>query len=146
MRAFHFGLVGPVKRGTAGEFALHVQCAWRIEGAKGIVTGSSDLWRPISTDPDWESWNYENGNLQDALLHEWLGGYDEQTHSYINLDERLRIEAIGADDCGGATFILSGGFRLVLFPEGSEGEDWRLFEPRTDASHLVIEGGRIAGE
>ena len=143
MRTFHFGSVRPVERGTVGEYALHVQCAWRIEGANGIVTGSADLWRPLSPDADREAWNYEDGNLQDALLQEWLGGYDEQTHSCFNPDGRLVVEATGTDDCGGADFTLSGGFRLVLFPEGSDGEDWRLFQPQTDAAHLVVEGGRI---
>jgi len=143
MRAFHFGTVRPVERGTVGEYALHVQCAWRIEGAAGIVTGSADLWRPLRPDVDGEAWNYEDGNLQDALLQEWLGGYDEQTRSCVNPDGRLLVEAIGTDDCGGANFTLSGGFRLVLFPEGSGGEDWRLFQPRTDAVHLVVEGGKI---
>jgi hypothetical protein len=146
MHAFHVGTVRPVERGSVGEYALHVQCAWRIEGANGIVTGSADLWRPLSPDIDREAWNYEDGNMQDALLHKWLGGYDEQTYSCFNADGRLVVEAVGADDCGGANFTLSGGFRLVLFPEGSDGENWRLFQPRTDAAHLVIEGGRITEE
>jgi hypothetical protein len=37
----------------------------------------------------------------------------------------------------------SGGFRLVLFPAGSCGEDWRLFRPGSEESHFVIAGGKI---
>ncbi len=143
MRGFHFGAVRPIDRGTAGEYSLHIQCPWRIEGPNGILTGSSDLWRPLSSDVDWNTWTYERGNLQDALLREWLGGYDEGTRSLINPDERLVVEAVKADDYGGATIALSGGFRLVLFPDGSDDENWRLFQCQTDAAHLVVEGGRI---
>jgi hypothetical protein len=42
MRTFQFGTLRPVDRGSVGDFALHVQCPWRIEGPDGIVTGRSD--------------------------------------------------------------------------------------------------------
>jgi hypothetical protein len=51
MRMFDFGELQTVRsklRGkdrfrTVGQFALHVQCPWRIEGPDGLVTGLSDL-------------------------------------------------------------------------------------------------------
>jgi hypothetical protein len=46
MRGFHFGPIRVVEGGTVGDYALHVQCPWRIEGSQGIVTGRSDLWEP----------------------------------------------------------------------------------------------------
>lgn len=46
MRTFQFGTLREVERGSVGDFALHVQCPWRIEGPAGIVTGRLDLWEP----------------------------------------------------------------------------------------------------
>ena len=47
LRNFQFGPMRAVEGGTLGEWALHVQCPWRIEGPDGnIVTGRSDLWEP----------------------------------------------------------------------------------------------------
>jgi hypothetical protein len=146
MRGFHFGQVRKIEKGTVGEYALHIQCPWRIEGPQGIVTGRSDLWKPAEDSPevDWETWDYEeNENLQDKLIAEWLQAYDPQTRSFVNETDRLVVETVQGDAYGGATIALSGGFRLILFPAGTEGEDWRVFHPKSDEPHFVITGGRI---
>ena len=146
LRGFHFGHIRQLKRGTAGEYALHIQCPWRLEGPSGIVTGRSDLWEPaaIVPDMDWENWDYEKGaNLQDKEIGVLMGSYDPQTRSYVNDGDRLVVEAVRADACGGATIVLSGGYRLVLFPDRSRGEDWRIFRSGTDEPHLVIAGGKV---
>lgn len=147
MRGFHFGRVtfGQDGKRSAGEFVLHVQCAWRIEGPDGIVTGRTDLWEPAepNEDIDWDTWDYEEDeNLQDRQIGTLLGGYDPKTRSAMNEAEHLIVEGVDADEWGGATISLSGGYRLVLFPAGSTGEDWRLFRPSAEA-HFVVGGGRI---
>ncbi|MEO7193078.1 MAG: hypothetical protein ABI051_18685 [Vicinamibacterales bacterium] len=66
--------------------------------------------------------------------------------SAANHGSLLVVEQVHGDDYGGASLELSGGYRLVLFPAGTQGEDWRIFQPSTDEPHFVIEGGRaIAG-
>jgi hypothetical protein len=58
-----------------------------------------------------------------------------------------RRKGIQANQCGGATIFLSGGFRLVIFPDCSEGEDWRIFCcDGVNERHFVIEGGTIEEE
>jgi hypothetical protein len=56
--------------------------------------------------------------------------------------DRFTVEGVDADDFGGAVLALSGGYRIVIFPAGSTGEDWRLFR-RSSRPHFVIAGGRI---
>lgn len=147
MRGFHFGrIIVEAKNRSRGEFALHIQCPWHIEGPDGIVTGRSDLWEPADQDKeiDWDTWNYEDGeNLQDHRVGALLKGYDPKTRSFVNETESLIVEAIDADDFGGVAISLSGGYRLVLFPSGSVGEDWRLFQPSSDPKHFVIAGGAV---
>ena len=146
MRGFHFGEVRPHREGTVGEYALHIQCAWRIDGQEGIVTGRSDLWEPAEVDArvDWDHWDYEkDGNLQDKLIGALLGGYDPKTRSFVNETSLLVVEAVEADAFGGATILLSGGYRLLLFPAGCNGEDWRVFRNRPDEPHFVVSGGRV---
>src|SRR6516162_3809503 len=74
MRTFQFGTLRPVDRGSVGDFALHVQCPWRIEGPDGIVTGRLDLWDPVEENaPFDDNWNCETSpNLQDVRLQQWL--------------------------------------------------------------------------
>jgi hypothetical protein len=140
LRNFQFGQIRNVEpRGTVGEYGLHIQCPWRIEGPDGIVTGRSDLWNPADPDAkvDWDSWDYDkDANLQDTRIAELLG-------SPMNVSNRLIVEAVDADDFGGATIQLSGGYRLVIFPAGTRGEDWRIFRPKLDEPHFVVSGGRI---
>lgn len=142
MRGFHFGRMREVPGGTVGEYALHIQCPWRMEGPNGIVTGSSDLWEPAYDDPDidWDTWDYDayGGNLQDRRLAELLGGYDPATRSLVNQTDILMVESVSADTYGGLGITLSGGYELVLFPAGTAGEDWRLLP-----SHFVVSSGRI---
>jgi len=149
MRVFHFGRVTieEAKSRSYGEFALHIQCPWRIEGPDGIVTGRDDLWEPAepNDDIDWDSWDFEkNDNLQDRRIRSLLGGHDTLTRSAVNATSLLVVEHISTDAVGGATLSLSGGYRLVIFPSGSaDGEDWRLLEPPSERPHFVVGGGRI---
>jgi hypothetical protein len=135
MRTFQFGTLRPVDRGSVGDFALHVQCPWRIEGPDGIVTGRLDLWEPVEDNaPFDENWDYEKSpNLQDARLERWLARNEVS----------LVVKSVDADEFGGATISFGQGFVLHLFPAGTRGEDWRMFRPKTDAPHLVIIGGVV---
>jgi hypothetical protein len=146
LRNFQFGRVRAVRSGTVGEYALHVQCPWRIEGPEGIVTGRADLWEPAEPSPeiDWDTWDYERDeNLQDRRLAALLAGYDPETRSFVNEADYLVVEDVQADDCGGAVIWLTGGYRLALFPAGTRGEDWRVFRPGTGGPHFVVAGGSI---
>ncbi len=146
MRGFHFGEIKPTPRGTSGVYVLHIQCAWRIDGSDGIVTGSSDLWRPAEKGPefDWDTWHYEKSeNLQDQKIGLLLQDYDATTRSYVNTTSLLVVEDIKADCCGDVTITLSGGYRLRLFPDCSVEENWRLFKADSSDPHFVIEGGNF---
>lgn len=158
MRVLHFGPIREVesrllsrrksksKKGTVGDFALHIQCAWRLEDENGIVTGRTDLWEAAEDNPDidWDTWDYDKDeNLQDKRLGSLLGGYDPETRSFMNHNDLLVVENFQTDNYGGVTLFLSGGYRLVIFPAGSQGENWRFFRPGTEGNHLVISGGKI---
>jgi hypothetical protein len=140
MRGFHFGEVRPLERGNAGEFALHIECPWRMDGPDGIVTGWTDIWRYPGPRPP-EGWTWDHGpNLQDQRLAELLGGFDEATGSYVNATELLVVESVAAGHYGDVRIYLSGHHRLVIFPDASVGEHWRIFRCHTDDPHFVAEG------
>ncbi len=139
MRTLQFGTLCPVDRGSVGDFALHIQCPWRIEGLDGIMTGRSDLWEPVESGPDIdrEAWDYEKGpNLQDAQLEQLLAQHGQS----------LVVREVDANDFGDATVAFDGGYVLRLFPAGTRSEDWRLFRPATDDPHFVISGGKVESD
>jgi len=134
----------PHPRGNQGAYVLHVQCPWRLEHDGRIYTGESDLWDPSSDAIDDADWDYEKGNLQDERLHELLGGTDPVTGSTLNVGGLLTVESASGTELGDAVILLSGGYRLVIWPDGSAGESWRLLGHQV-AEHFVICGGEIEG-
>ncbi len=137
MRTLQFGKLVDREGGcSVGEYALHIQCSWRIEGPAGIVTGRLDLYEPADqTAPiDWDTWQYDkNPNLQDKLFQEFF----EQHQT------ALIVKTIDADECGGAVLEFENGYKLRLFPAGTESEDWRIFVPGDLDSHFLISGGKF---
>jgi hypothetical protein len=135
MRVLQFGALRQNERSSVGDFALHIQCPWRIQGQGVIITGRSDLWEPIEPEPDfdWDNWDYEKSpNLQDFLIDQWMKDRGV-----------LTVRKVDADEYGGATIAFDEGFALHLFPAGTRGEDWRLFCPKTGTPHFVVSGGKI---
>lgn len=144
MRVFGFGALRPYRKGTAGKFALHIQCPWRLEGPEGIITGRSDLYVPAEEPDesfDWDSWDYErDGNRQDMRVADLLRGSDLHSRSPVDVTESLIVEAIDADELCGVAISISGGYRLVVFPDSAKGEHWRFFRPGSGLPHFVVSG------
>jgi len=147
-RGFHFGHITVQEDGkrSYGEWALNIQCPWRLEGPSGIVTGDEDIFIPADqeSEVDFNTWDYEtDGNLQDKMIGELFKIYDLKTRSHVNSPGFMVVEKVDGDNFGGAWIYLSGGYRLVLFPSGSAYDQWRLFQPSSDEPHFVISGGKI---
>lgn len=145
MKNFQFGALRPHPsgRGTLGEYALHIQCPWRLTQIGHIVTGSEDYYQPEETDKEVDLEDWRAGNLQRKRLGEVLQSFDSATRSWVNGTDELVVESVAADDFGGFELILSGDFRVQVFPCGSRGEYWRFFEPGGDGPHLVVKDSLI---
>jgi hypothetical protein len=135
MRTLQFGnTVDRIGGGVVGEYALHIQCPWRLDGPTGIVTGSGDLYEPYAQKEELrESFDWDkDDSLQDGVLRELLKGYDENTKQIVNSTNVLTVEAVETDSAGGFSLRLSGCFRLLVFPNCTRSEAWRLFRPSKD--------------
>ncbi|WP_233800209.1 hypothetical protein [Paraburkholderia sp. HP33-1] len=106
-------------------WALHIQCVWTLsEAGKVIATEES------------------------------LEGSDEEANAFaLRLRQLLArnvpiiVESISVNSDCGLIVSLSQTFRLIVAPDvTSDREDWRFFESKRDAKHLVIEGGTVAPE
>jgi hypothetical protein len=121
-----------------GDFALHVQCPWRISGHGGVVTGSADVFTPANASiPEWEFDPDRPGNaIADRELRRWLESYAHRP---------LAIVEVEVDRCGGFSLQLSEGFAFDVFPDASAqdpeyGEYWRLLRPGQEIPHFVMRG------
>ncbi len=144
MKVLHFGVIRPHSsgRGTVGSHAFHIQCPWRIVTEEGVLTGASDRFAPPSEGAEVNDEDKRSGNLQRVRIQSLLNGYDSSTKSYVNATDNLVVISVSSDKWGGADLLLSGGYRLQIFPDSSLDEDWRVIE--TGGPHIVIEAGRAA--
>ncbi len=145
MRMLHFGKARVVPKGRVGDYTLHPQCPWRVEGPDGIVTGSDDLWEPANEE-DWhENWSYDGSEtLQDARLRELLEGPGAGTTSSDSEITRLIVEAVEAAGNGDLSIVLTGVYKFAVFVCGIRDESWRFFSPQSGGGHLVFIGGKMS--
>lgn len=139
MKNFQFGQIRPhpSRKGTVGDFALHVQCPWRFVTNNRILTGSTDYYEPAVEGEEVTLDDFRCGNLQRHRLQEIFRTYDAETRSLLNETDSLTVLSVHTDCHGGFDLELSGGFRLQVFPDGSRTENWRFFSPGDDDSHFV---------
>jgi len=149
MRTLQFGNTQPrVGGGVVGEYALHVQCPWRLEDESSVITGNDDLYVPYEQNDELaEPFDYEKReSLQERILRDLLKGYDSDTKQTVNSTNLLTVAAVEADAAGGFCLNLSGGYRFFVFINGTRREAWRLFKPSKDGArssekHFVVPRG-----
>ena len=118
-----------------GQYALHVQCAWRLAGPRGIIVASCDRFYPAgdpdNIPPDF-AWDKAGANRRDERLTAFFAQCG---------DAFPVVQRIEADRLGGLRIVLSGDVTLDLFPDDSlENEHWRFFQPRSGEKHFVVTG------
>jgi hypothetical protein len=122
------------------EYALHIQCSWRITLNNKIIVASRDFYSPNSkwdddNDDDFE-WDKQGNNR-----------FDELIEIFMKNNEQLKVKQIDADNIGGVILTFSNGCVLEIFPDSSEDDDqsehWRFFNRKENGPHFVVTGNGI---
>jgi len=153
MACFQFGSrhMRKTSRGEdceVGDYALHVQCSWRIVRGDEIVVGRADLYEP--EDPVKEAadtyFDWQKANLQDAKI------------AKLFTDDKRQFAVVGVAlrAAGKLDILFDDELRLEVFPDSSVARDdmehWRLFAPghSSDLSvtkpHIVFSGAGLRYE
>lgn len=122
------------------EYALHIQCSWRITKGNKILVASRDFYSPSSRwDEDNEDfdWDVQGNNL-----------FDERIVSFMeDVKGHLIVERIDSDEVGGLKVFLSENYVLEAFPDTSEDDEysefWRFLNHRGDSPHFIVTGNGI---
>lgn len=141
---FHFSLPSLVEsregEEIVSEYALHIQCSWRISSPQGIIVASGDRTYPRG-DPysdDEFDWTEPGANRCDEKL-KWL--FSSSLASY------LIVTSVTSDALGGANIYFERKMALHIFPDDSVlNERWRFFQPQTNGSlgiAVEISEGRL---
>jgi hypothetical protein len=115
------------------DFALHVDCPWRIYNESQIVVGSQDIFYPW--DSPWTEpvpvgfdWDVSGANRCDHFFE-----------SFIKAHPPLIVESVAVDRFGSLHLSFSSAFGLDVFPNiGTPDEVWRLFRPGAEEPHFVM--------
>ncbi|HUJ30461.1 MAG TPA: hypothetical protein VLY23_04225 [Candidatus Acidoferrum sp.] len=137
MATFQFGRRLPTqdffgKATEVGDYALHVQCAWRIVQRGHIAVASGDLYYPAKYDgnlPLAEEFDWgRSANRRDALIQDL----------FSEGQPILIVREIETGLAARFRLILTGDAELEVFPDDSmRHEHWRLLSPLTETSHFV---------
>jgi hypothetical protein len=121
-----------------GEYALHIQCAWRLVRDSEIVVGFADWVVERSAEGDDE----DEEAVDEAVVEEEdesQGVYDRLTKA---LSESPRVIELVHVRGGGFSLALEGGLYLETFPSLSESdpddEFWRLLRCLESTPHFVV--------
>ena len=125
------------KKEEVAEYALHIQCSWRIAKGYKIVVGSRDFYSPrtgLENENEHFEWDIQGNNR-----------FDERIESLIkDINEQMIVERVESDEVGGLKIFLSQGYLLEVFPNTSEDDEysefWRLFNRKEDSPHFVVTG------
>ncbi|HEX3053674.1 MAG TPA: hypothetical protein VHP83_23650 [Aggregatilineaceae bacterium] len=139
---FHFGsqrtITYPRGTKTVGEYALHVQCSWRIATTEQVIVASRDLYYPPNNDrniPDDFDWDVHMGNRHDQRMALFLENL---------VSAPLRVAVIEVGLAGNLKLFFSGTCALEIFPDDSftdsSSEHWRFFRPGDIKNHFVVTG------
>lgn len=118
-----------------GEYALHVQCAWRITRDDQVLVGNVDLYYPARSAPESDlnrfDWDHM-ANRRDELIRElFIGERTEFPIIRVDVGQAYNLRIITESIC------------LEIFPNDTTSEEyWRFFRPNTEEEHLVARSAR----
>jgi hypothetical protein len=136
MQTFGFGLGRDLpdrdgKLRHVPDFALHIQCAWRLVEREAAVVADRDLFYPADVTselPDHFEWQ-EQLSRRTALLERF---FQERSNSIV-------VRAIRARSDGALKIKFNDYLELQIFPNSTYPgtEHWRIFRPRSRHEHFV---------
>jgi hypothetical protein len=120
-----------------GEYALHVQCAWRLSQGDRVITGNGDLYDPAVIQSEKSDSNLDWKKQPTRV--------DELMQSLFEHDTRqLVVQSVEVGVAANLSIQLGRGFLLEIFPNYSAVDEyWRLLKPGKDEPHFVVTGNGI---
>lgn len=122
-----------------GDYAIHIQCAWRIMKSGRMLVASRDLYlsaRIDTADPATEEEFSEMRTRRDVLISQLFMGEAEYSVRTVELRE-----------CFGLRLEMTDALVFEIMPDISgDREQWRLLCPGRNEPHLVVSGSGWSSE
>lgn len=124
------------KSGKRAEWALHLQCSWRITRLSEIVVSVGDFYVAPNLEDEY-NWDAGGESLFDMLCGKFMAELKKHP---------LHVIDITYDNAGGFSLLFERNYRLDVFPARSSlrnDEHWRLFQPDVNTDHYVFSKMKI---
>jgi hypothetical protein len=123
----------PNRRGgtkVVGDWAVHVQCPWRLIRHDRILVGYHDFYYTPDGGPA-KDWHAGERTRFDDVTSMICAEFDKMPPV---------VASVQVDDVGGFSVRLSSEHRLDVFPDRSDEtcDQWRIFQPGVDSKHFVF--------
>jgi hypothetical protein len=120
-----------------GQYAFHIQCAWRIRRGDQVLVGSRDLYVPPAEGEEGLetfNWDVPGANRRDKRIADL---FQNETRQFVA--KRVQVA-----EAGTFTIILDDEYALDVFPDDSlSDEHWRIFQPSSEVPHFVVSGSGL---
>jgi hypothetical protein len=115
---------------SVGQWAIHVQCPWRICRHGRIVVAQQDFYYSPEGDA-LDDWDFPGKNRFDSVAATLCAEFK----SSLPL-----VASVAPDDIGGFSLHAANDYRLDVFPANSDVacEHWRIFQPGDTRTHFVF--------
>ena len=118
-----------------GDWALHLQCSWRIGGPRGLIVASDDRFYPAG-DPERapKKWKWDTGPNR----------FDERVKSFFSETPNGFgvVQKVQGNRFGGAQLKSTNDLMIEIFPSDTlnqeDAEHWRFFQPSRKTKHFVV--------
>lgn len=112
------------------EYAIHIQCPWRLLKDNNLILGSRDIYIPKEGIEESE-FDYESFGM--SLFDEKVKGIESELLP-------LHVESISTDSTGGFKIVFNHCFVLEVMPDSSaEIEFWRFIDFNTRKHYVLFE-------
>ena len=121
---------------TVGQFALDLDCPWRIRCNSKILLASTDMFEPASTHQQDETfeWDIQGHNL-----------FDERIAMLCSKELIITVQSVELSPTNDLKIIFSNNYILEVFVCGStDVEQWRLFEYENPEDDFVVKTAQNA--
>ena len=115
---------------TVGQWAIHVQCPWRICRLGRIVVAYHDYYYSPEGDA-LEDWDSPGKSRFDSMALGLCSEFETRPPE---------VASVQPDDVGGFSLHFVTDYRLDVFPADSDdsSEHWRVFQPGDTSKHYVF--------
>ncbi len=133
------------KKADVPQYALHIDCSFRINCGDKIMMSQRDIFCPSSEKMASSEYN------EDEFEWDLVGNnrFDEESRNhFVDTTMNFFVKKITISDVGDLTISLTNDFSIDVFVDSSENEEcWRFFEiGNADNSHLVVTGEGVYEE